>query len=169
MRISKKNKRVEDKSIQCNDFKELPKYIIEGALRQKELRNNNEVRLMSEFNKRNITYIWQRPICSHKNKINMIVDFMIWINGRTIIVECNEGKPLTYSIERRRNIKKICEYWEYITINEAIANKRQAKEVVENIRNTFTGIEENNEKIISRIGKYTEGWREFCSKIYKKV
>ena len=73
---------------------------------------------------------------------------MIWINGRTIIVECNEGKPLTYSSERRRNIKRFAN-WEYITINEAIANKRQAKEVVENIRNMFTGIEENNEKIIS--------------------
>lgn len=145
------------------DDRSLPlKYKVSTKMREwaNELKKKNnifEARFRRELNKQNINYIWQCPVQNPKENIYLIVDFMIWINGKCIIVECNYGKPLTYSSERYKKIKKICKDLEYITINEAISNKQQSKEILENISNSFLGIEQINEKVISRLEKQEFG------------
>lgn len=145
------------------------KKMLQWANKQKSVNNRSEGRLRREMNEMNIGYIWQHPLSNLKENIYLIVDFMIWVNGKTIIVECNEGKSSTYINDRREKIKNINKDWFYESINEVIENKQQAKQIINDIKNKYSSSLSEIQEVNEREALIAGGWREFSKKIFKQV
>ena len=158
---------LEDKSLPIKGT--YSKKMLQWAKKQKSFNHRSEGRLRRELNESKINYIWQNPLANPKENIYLIVDFMIWVNGKTVIVECNEDKSSTYINDRREKIKKIDKDWFYESINEVIENKQQAKQIIKDIKNKYSASLSEIQEVNEREALISGGWREFSKQIFKQV
>jgi hypothetical protein len=158
---------LEDKSLPLKGT--YSKKMLKWVKQQKSFNNRSEGRLRRELNEKDIGYIWQHTLAKPQENIYLIVDFMIWVNDKTIIIECNDGKSSSYINDRREKIKKIDKDWFYESINEVIENKQQAKQILKDIKNKYSSSLSEIQEINEREALIAGGWGEFNKQIFRQV